>query len=123
MNYNLTTTYLICRKMFLYTVVKTKVDHIKSTIASNRCRHPLIQSVQTQSVFANNFSGNAPRSRSFFQSISTKKIWLFKIEQIVNASQPHCAVLACMETLTTSNGLTIIASVTPAPRPASENVY
>lgn len=33
-----------------------------------------------------------------------------------------CARLACSDTLTTSKGFTRIASVTPAPKPASENV-
>lgn len=35
----------------------------------------------------------------------------------------YSAVFACIATLTTSKGLTIMASVTPAPSPAKEYVY
>lgn len=35
----------------------------------------------------------------------------------------HFARFACNDTFTTSNGFTMIASVAPAPSPASEYVY
>lgn len=39
------------------------------------------------------------------------------------AAMSHFARFACNDTFTTSKGFTMIASVAPAPSPASENVY
>lgn len=45
-----------------------------------------------------------------------------RIRMIISYNNTYLARFACNETFTTSNGLTIIASVAPAPKPANEYV-
>lgn len=100
-------------------MVESKVDHIEDTVSTNCCRYSFIDASESHAIFPYDLFRYLPSTWCLFGSVKCENMVIdtFEDDQVT-----YMDLLACRETLTTSNGFTRIASRTPAVNPAKENV-